>query len=70
VQAEAHNPGTVKPGQLRKVIEIDQGGTKITKWIGQQSFVKDFTREGRRVKSFNTPSGKLVYVDKSGHILI
>jgi hypothetical protein len=52
VHAEAHNPSTVPPGQFRRVVEVDQGGTKITKFIGQQSFVKDFTREGRRVVSF------------------
>jgi hypothetical protein len=52
VHAEAHNPNTVPPGQFRKVVEIDQGGTKIVKWIGQESFVKEFTRPGRRVTSF------------------
>jgi len=52
VSAEAHNPNTVPPGEFRKVIEVDQGGTRITKFIGQQSFVKEFTRPGRRVVSF------------------
>ena len=56
------NPG----GQFRKVIEIDQGGTKITKWIGQRSFVDEFTRPGRRVTSFRTDPG---YVDASGRPL-
>ena len=52
VHDAAHDASSVPPGQFRRVVEVDQGGTKITKWIGQQSFVKDFTREGRRVVSF------------------
>ena len=52
VRDAAHDPSTVPPGQFRRVVEIDQGGTKMVKWIGQESFVKDFTRPGRRVTSF------------------
>jgi hypothetical protein len=48
----AHDPSSVPAGEMRKVIEVDQGGTKITKWIGQEHFVREFTRPGRRVTSF------------------
>jgi hypothetical protein len=48
----AYDPKSVPEGRMRKVIEVDQGGTKITKWIGQEHFVREFTRPGRRVTSF------------------
>jgi len=63
VHAEAHNPDTVPPGEFRKVIEVDQGGTRITKCVGQESFVKAMGRPGRRVLSFRTDQG---FVDASG----
>ena len=37
---------------LRRVEEVDANGLKIVKWIGQRSFVHDFTRPGRGVISF------------------
>jgi hypothetical protein len=52
VHDAANDPSTVPPGELRRVVEVDQGGTKITKFIGQRSFVHDFTRPGRKVVSF------------------
>jgi hypothetical protein len=52
VRDAANDPSTVPPGEFRRVVEVDQGGTKIVKWIGQQSFVKQFTRPGRQVVSF------------------
>jgi hypothetical protein len=64
VHAEAHNPATVPPGEFRRVVETDQGGTRIVKFIGQESFVKQFTRSGRRVVSFRTDQG---FVNASGH---
>jgi hypothetical protein len=48
----AHDASSVPPGEMRKVIEMDQGGTRITKWIGQEHFVREMTRPGRRVTSF------------------
>ena len=63
VRDAAHDPSTVPPGEFRKVIETDQGGTRFTKWIGQESFVKAMGRPGRRVVSFRTDQG---FVDASG----
>jgi hypothetical protein len=51
--AEANNPCHVEPGQLRKVEELDEyGKLKTIRWIGQESFVKQMGRPGRRVTSF------------------
>src|SRR6266508_6899681 len=50
---EANNPVHVPPGELRKIEELDEYGKLQTiKWIGQESFVKQMMRPGRRVKSF------------------
>jgi hypothetical protein len=48
----AYDARSVPKGEMRGVPEVDQGGTKSVKWIGDTSFVKDFTRPGRRVVSF------------------
>ena len=48
---------------LRRIEERDSNGMKIYKYIGQRSFVHDFTRPGRRVVSFRTDQG---FVDASG----
>jgi hypothetical protein len=52
VRAEALNPNTVPPGEFRRVVKVDTNGLKMVEWIGQQSFVKEMGRPGRRVKSF------------------
>jgi hypothetical protein len=52
VRDAAHDASTVPPGEFRKIVQTDQGGTKIVKWIGQQSFVREMGRPGRRVTSF------------------
>ena len=52
VHGAANDATSVPKGEMRRIVEIDQGGTKIAKWIGQESFVKEFTRPGRRVTSF------------------
>jgi hypothetical protein len=44
---------------LRRVEEVDTNGLKIVKWIGQRSFIHDFTRPGRLVTSFLTPHGRV-----------
>jgi len=50
---EANNPAHVPAGELRKIEELDEfGKLKTIKWIGQESFVKQMGRPGRRVKSF------------------
>jgi hypothetical protein len=59
VQRAAYDATTVPPGQYRKVTEIASDGMKIVKWIGQESFVKEFNRPGRRVVSFLTPHGRV-----------
>jgi hypothetical protein len=66
VRAEAHNPSTVPPGEFRRVVKIDSNGMKMVEWIGQDSFIKQFTRPGRRVTSFRTDQG---FVDASGRPL-
>src|SRR5262245_31172752 len=53
-RTEAYNANSVPLDQMRRVVEVDSNGLKIVKWIGQRSFVHDFTRPGRRVVSFNT----------------
>ena len=64
VVVEANNPIHVPPGELRKVEELDEfGKLKTIRWIGQESFVKQMMRPGRRVVSFRTDHG---YVDASG----
>ena len=50
---EANNPAHVPPGELRKIEEYDQyGQVKTIRFVGQQSFVREMMRPGRRVKSF------------------
>src|SRR5262245_29052665 len=34
VRAEAHNPATVPPGQMRKIEKVNQGGTRFVEYIG------------------------------------
>jgi hypothetical protein len=48
----AHDPTSVPRGEFRRVVSVDANGMKIVNFIGQESFVKQFTRPGRRVKSF------------------
>jgi hypothetical protein len=53
VVTEANNPAHVPPGELRKIEEMDEyGKVKTIKWIGQESFVKQMGRPGRRVVKF------------------
>lgn len=56
---EANNPAHVPPGELRKIERLDETGrVRYIDWIGQDSFVKDMMRPGRRVVSFTTDRGK------------
>jgi hypothetical protein len=59
VQRAAYDASTVPPGQFRKVVEVDNNGMKMVRWIGPESFVKAMTRPGRRVVSFNTTNGPM-----------
>ena len=64
---EANNPAHVPPGQLRKVEELDEyGKLKMIRFVGQESFVKQMMRPGRRVVSFTTDRGRF---DASGRPL-
>jgi hypothetical protein len=50
----AYDASTVpEDAPLRRVEEIDGNGLKIVKWIGQRSFVRDFTIPGRRARIRN-----------------
>jgi hypothetical protein len=47
-KAEAYSADSVPDGEMRKVVEIEpNNGLKIIKFIGQRSFVHDFTQPGR-----------------------
>ena len=64
---EAYNPIHVPPGELRKIEEMDEyGKVKTVRFIGQDCFVKQMGRPGRRVVGFLTPQG---YVTTSGQFL-
>jgi hypothetical protein len=53
VVKEANNPAHVPAGELRKIEEIDPyGQVKTINWIGQDCFVKQMGRPGRRVVKF------------------
>jgi len=62
-RTEAFNPLTVPRGEIREVVKTDVNGLKVRNFIGQESFVKQMMRPGRRVVSFRTDHG---YVDASG----
>ncbi len=67
VVAEANNPAHVKPGELKKVEELDEtGALRMIRFVGQESFVKQMMRPGRRVLSFTTDRGRF---DASGRAL-
>jgi hypothetical protein len=67
VPVEAVNPMNVPRGEMKKVEEVDPyGQVKVIKFIGQECFVKQMGRPGRRVISFNTPNGP---VDAGGRFL-
>jgi hypothetical protein len=62
----AFDPMSVPAGEMRRVVKVDSNGLKMVEWVGQESFIKEFTRRGRRVTSFRTDQG---YVDASGRPL-
>ena len=51
-KVEAFNPATVPRGEIREVVKTDANGLKVRHFIGQDCFVKQMGRPGRRVKSF------------------
>lgn len=57
----------VPPGRIERRESVDGNtGRKIVHWLGQQSFVKDMGRPGRRVTSFRVDGG---YVGADGRPL-
>jgi hypothetical protein len=63
----ASRPDSVAPGEMREVTRINpQNGHKEIHFLGTTSFVKDFTRPGRRVTSFRTDQG---FISASGRPL-
>jgi hypothetical protein len=64
---EANNPAHVPPGELKQIEVLDETGRlRMTKFIGQECFVKAMGRPGRRVTSFTTDRGRF---DASGRPL-
>ena len=54
---EANNPQHVPPGELKKIERLDEyGKVRCVEFVGQESFVKQMTRPGRRVVKFLAPS--------------
>jgi hypothetical protein len=67
VVQEANNPAHVPPGELKKIEEMDEfGKLRMIRFVGQESFVKQMMRPGRRVVSFTTDHGRF---DASGRPL-
>ena len=57
VVAEANNPQHIPPGEFRKIEELDEfGKLKMIRFVGQESFVKQMGRPGRRVVKFLAPA--------------
>ena len=55
---EAKNPANFHPGEIRLVPWTDpQTGRKENHFYGEESFVKNMMRPGRRVIGFRTPHG-------------
>jgi hypothetical protein len=48
----AYRADSVPAGEMKSRERIDSNGQKIIEWIGQRSFIHDFTLPGRRVRSF------------------
>src|SRR5262245_66398115 len=50
---EANNPANVPRGELKKIEELDEyGALRSIRFVGQESFVKQMGRPGRRVTGF------------------
>src|SRR5262249_46875527 len=64
---EAYNPAHLEPGQLKPIEEYDEyGKVKTVRFIGQDCFVKQMARPGRRVVGFHTDQG---YMNTNGRFL-
>jgi hypothetical protein len=56
VVVQANNPANVPRGEIREIKEFD-GTLMSSRFIGQECFVKDMGRPGRRVLGFRFPDG-------------
>jgi hypothetical protein len=52
VRSIAFDRDSVPAGETRRVVNIDANGQKIVNYIGNYSFIRDFTQPGRRVVGF------------------
>jgi hypothetical protein len=66
LSAYAVSNDSAPKNQLREVVDIDANGMKLHKFLGDRSFVHDFTQPARRVISFLTSQGPM---DASGRFL-
>ena len=62
----AYDRDSVPEGETRRVVSIDSNGMKVVSYVGNRSFVRDFTIPGRRVVGFRTDQG---YVNTVGNRL-
>jgi hypothetical protein len=53
----AFDPMSTAPGEMRRMVKKDQAGRDLVHWIGQRSFIHEFTRPGRLLESMQTPTG-------------
>jgi hypothetical protein len=51
-RATAYNADSVPAGEMRAIEERDSNGLKMTRWVGQECFVKAMSRPGRCVLGF------------------
>jgi hypothetical protein len=69
-RTSARRPDAVPAGELRRVEDVDGNGLRIVSWVGQRSFMHDFTRPGRRVTGFRVrPSSIPVGPDTGRHLI-
>jgi hypothetical protein len=65
-EKEYTNPTNIPPGELRMVTKTYKDGQKYNDFYGQESFVKQMMRPGRRVVSWRTDQG---YLHPNGHAM-
>jgi hypothetical protein len=53
VRSEAFRPDSVAKDTIREVVDVDQNGLKVHRFIGLRSFIHDFARPGRKARIRN-----------------
>jgi hypothetical protein len=61
VERNVYRTDNMRSGELRAVQHIDAGGTRTTRFIGPDSFVKAMTLPARRVVRINKPVVETLY---------